>query len=245
MKLIENKKPNFVKPQFLCDECISEKLNEFPLVRDNMNKYHTSLFIGKQGSGKTSLILNFLNKLFKKKFEYIYVFMPYTSRRSIKNNIFDKHLPEDQIYEELTEESVNELYENLKRNSNDGHKTLVIYDDVQKALKNDAVIKQLKNIVANQRHLKVVNWIILQNYFALDNKIRELVNNIFLFKLSKTQMNKIFNECIETHKNKFDDIIKFVYNKPHEWMFINIGEQKIYKNFDEIIMDDDDDLENV
>ena len=53
--------------------------------------------------------------------------MPSTSRASLNNNIFEKNLPENQIYDKLTLENINELYEKLKENSSNGHKSLVIY----------------------------------------------------------------------------------------------------------------------
>jgi hypothetical protein len=136
--------------------------------------------------------------------------MPHSSRKSLKNNIFDKHLPEDQIYEELNEETITDIYNKLRQNSENGYKSLVIYDDVQKSLKNHSVLLSLKNIIANQRHLKVVNLILVQNYFALDKSLRELINNIIMFKLNKTQTEKIFIENVEQAKDKFEEIRNFV-----------------------------------
>ena len=62
-----------------------------------------------------------------------------------------------------------------------GYKSIVIYDDVQRSLKDYNTLKSMKNIVCNQRHLKVVNLILLQNWFALDRSLREVVNNVILF----------------------------------------------------------------
>jgi len=182
IKIIENKKPNIEKIKFACDNILHKKLDEYELTKEFLNKSNTTLFIGRQGSGKTSLMVNFVKKLYKKVFHFIYIFMPKSSRSSLNNNIFDKHLPEDQIFDELNQENITILYEKLKENSENGHKSLIIYDDVQKALKSHSVLLSLKNIVANQRHLKVVNFILLQNYFALDKSLRELCNNIILFK---------------------------------------------------------------
>lgn len=242
IKIKENHKPDLVKIKFECDNEINKKLNNFELTKEFLNKSNTTLFIGRQGSGKTSLMINFVkNKnLYKKCFHYIYVFMPHSSRKSLEDNIFDKHLSEDQMYEELNQETISDLYEKLKDNSENGYRSLVIYDDVQKSLKNHSVLLSLKNIIANQRHLSVVNFILLQNYFALDKSLRELANNIVLFKLNKTQTEKIFNECVESAKEKFTEIRDRVFNKPYEWMFINLPTQRIFKGFDEIIYDSDE-----
>jgi len=245
MHLKINEAPPMKTISFSCDEEIHHKLNEFPLCRDHLNMYNTTAFIGTQGSGKTSLTINFLSSFYKKCYHYIYVFMPQTSRNSLKNNIFDKYLPKDQIYEELNGETINDLYAKLKTNSQNGHKSLVIYDDVQKALKDVSVLKSLKNILANQRHLKVVNLILLQNWFALDKSLRELINNVILFKLGKSQTQKVFNEIVETHRDKFDDIRKLVYDAPHNWLFVNVKSQRMFKCFDEIICDEDEDHEDM
>ena len=238
IKIIENKKPNIEKIKFACDNILHKKLDEYELTKEFLNKSNTTLFIGRQGSGKTSLMVNFVKKLYKKVFHFIYIFMPKSSRSSLNNNIFDKHLPEDQIFDELNQENITILYEKLKENSENGYKSLIIYDDVQKALKNHSVLLSLKNIIANQRHLKVVNFILLQNYFALDKSLRELCNNIILFKLNKTQTEKIFIENVESAKDKFEYIRDCVFDKPYEWMFINVPTQRIFKGFDEILYND-------
>ena len=241
MHLKINPAPPMKKVNFSCDEEIHPKMNAFPLCRDFLNMYNTTALIGTQGSGKTSLTINFLLSFYKKSFHYVYVFMPETSRNSLKNNIFDKYLPKSQIYEELNEQTIDELYEKLKTNSMNGHRSLLIPDDVQRSLKSQRVLKSLKNIIANQRHLKVVNLILLQNWFALDRSLRELINNIILFKLAKSQTEKIFNEIIETHRDKYDDIRDLVFKDVHNWLFVNVRSQRMFRMWDEIVCEDEDD----
>jgi hypothetical protein len=164
--------------------------------------------------------------------------MPYNSRKSLEDNILDEHIPEEQLFEELNTDTISQLYEELKKNSAEGYKSLVIYDDVQKSLKDPLVLRDLKNIVANQRHLGVVNILLLQNYMALDKSLRELAQNIIVFKVNKTQMEKIFNECVESAKHKFIEITNFVFDKPYQWLFINLATQRIFKEWDEIVLED-------
>ena len=239
LRLKENKKPHMTKINFECDDEIHKKLNEYELSKEFLNRSNTTVFIGRQGSGKTSLLINIVKGIYKKCFNYIYVVMPHSSRKSLKNNIFDKYLPESQIYEELNEETISDIYNKLKENSENGHRSLIIFDDVQKALKNHSVLLSLKNIIANQRHLKVVNLILVQNYFSLEKSLRELLSNIIMFKLNKTQTQKVFDECVEHAKDKFEQIRDFVYDEPYKWMFINLPTQKIFKEWDEIIFDED------
>ena len=163
--------------------------------------------------------------------------MPKSSRASLKNNLFEKILHPSQIFDELTEDNIAELVINLKANSAKGFKSLIIYDDVQNSLKNPSILRNLKLIIANQRHLKVVNLIMVQNYFALHKSLRELINNAILFKIGKSQMSKVYDELVEINLDKFDDVIDLVFDKPFEFLFINIGSQRLYKGFDEIIFD--------
>ena len=170
--------------------------------------------------------------------------MPESSRKSLHNNIFDNHLDPSHIYEELNEENIKDLYHKLLDNSKNKYRSLVIFDDVQKSLKNKEVLMSLKNIIANQRHLKVCNIILLQNYMALDKSLRELANNLIMFKLNKTQTEKIFEEAVESAKDKFSQIRDLVFDKPYTWMFINLPTQRIFKEWDELIYNDNDDDEN-
>lgn len=238
IKIIQNEAPNFGKVDFLCDEKICPKLDQWPMIRDHMNTYNTTAIIGRQKSGKSNLTINFIKKVYKKKFHHIYVFMPQTSRNSLKDNIFDI-LPPNQLYEQLTPEAIYELHEIIKQNAEDGEKSLIIFDDVQKALKNKHVLDKLQEMIANQRHIKLVNIILCQNFYKIDPKIREIINNIILFKLDKKQTEKIFNDAVELHLDKFEVIRDLVFDKPYEWMFISKIDQKIYKKFDEIIIMDD------
>lgn len=244
ISIIKNKCPDLGKVNFACDKELSSKLNQYPMCRDHLNKYNTTLFIGIMGSGKTSLLINFVKKLYKKVFDRIYVFMPASSRQSLQPNLFEA-LPEEQLFEELNESTIARVYEEVKELSADGKKVLIIYDDVQKALKNPRVLLSLKNIIANQRHLHVTNLILVQNFFALHKSLRELINNVILFKLGKSQTEKIFNELIELHKDKFDKIRDLVYDEKYNWLFMNINTQRIYKKFDEIIFEEDDKNEDL
>lgn len=165
--------------------------------------------------------------------------MPASSRQSLKKNIFEA-LPPEQVFDELTPQNIQQLYETIKENTENGHKSLVIMDDVQKALRDPFIIGQFKNMVANQRHLKVVNLILLQNYFALHPQIREIINNLIFFKMDKKQTNKIFEEVAELPKDTFLALNDFIFDEPHNWCLINQKNKKIYKMWDEIIIDDED-----
>lgn len=239
IEIIKCNAPELPKVNFACDTELSKKMLDYPMASEHLNKYNTTLFVGSPGQGKTSLLVNFIKKLYKKVFHKIIVFMPESSRASLKPNIFEA-LPPEQLFEELNGDNISEVYEQVKELSNDGKRTLIIYDDVQSKLKDKFVLNKLKHIICNQRHLHVVNLIMCQNFFALHKSLREIVTNVVLFKLGKSQTDKIFNELIELHRDKFDEIRRLVFDEKYNWMFINLGTQKIYKKFDEIKFNEDE-----
>ena len=83
-----------------------------------MNKSFCCGLIGKAGSGKTSLMVSFIQtpKKFKKVFNKIYVFMPNSSRNSMKQNIFNV-LPDDQVFEGVSYDILSDVYERLLENT--------------------------------------------------------------------------------------------------------------------------------
>ena len=106
----KNKEPTLKLPKFSVDGCLDERLNEWEL-QGLMNKSNFTLFLGRAGSGKTSLMTGLLGTKvkkggFKKIFHTIIVFMPSSSRSSMKDNFFEKYLPENQIYDDLNLENL-------------------------------------------------------------------------------------------------------------------------------------------
>ena len=47
-------------------------------------------------------------------------------------------------------------------------------------------------------------------------------------------------ELFERKKDKAIEIMNFAYREKHDYIFLNVENQKMYRNFDEIIMHDDD-----
>ena len=118
MNIIKNPIPKLKMPTFSVDTKLDKKLDDYEIT-SLMNKSNFTLFLGRAGSGKTSLLVSFLNtpSLFKYVYDVIFVFMPSNSRASIKDNFFDKNIPEDQIYDDVSYDDLEEVYEIAKRNA--------------------------------------------------------------------------------------------------------------------------------
>ncbi len=239
---IEIKKNKALKldiPEFVCDGCLGEHLKKYDML-NHLNAYTFDIYCGKPGSGKTSLMVSFLSgkkdkRIYRKVFNHVFLVMPQTSIQSMKKNIFKNHEP-SKMFNELDLETINTIYQNLENASTEGENSILIMDDIGANLKNNEIQKIFRKIVYNRRHLKVKVVILVQSFLSLPKEIRKLLNNIFMFKPSKVEFENLFDELFETNKDLAIDIMNIGYEKPHDYLMLNVDTQKIYKGFDEIVI---------
>jgi GTPase SAR1 family protein len=237
VSLIHNEAPPLKRPTFLVDGKLDDKLDDYEITK-LMNRSNFTLFLGRAGSGKTSMIISLLNtpELFKKVFHNVFLFMGKNSRDSIKGGFFDKKIPPENIFDELTIEYLDEVYNRIKEDADEGYRSLIIMDDVQKQLKDNEIQKQLLHIVNNRRHLKTSIWCANQNYINLPRSVRMGLTDMFVWKVNKREMENIFAEQIEQHKDKFQDVLKLLYQEPHDFFYLNTNTQRMFNNWNEIII---------
>ena len=53
-------------------------------------------------------------------------------------------------------------------------------------------------------------------------------------------MELIFSELIESKKNSFEHVMRYAYDKKHNFIFVNISSQRMFKNWDEMIIDEEE-----
>ena len=232
-------KPELGHIKMNCDNIISDKLTKYPMIEEAFSTTSFNVICGRMGSGKTSLLTSFVKHIFKKCFETIYVFMPTNSRASIESDIYGKHLPSEQLFDTLTLDNITQVYEEIQEHSKEGYNSLIIIDDFQVALKDPEIIKVLQKIITKMRHLRTTIFLLQQNFQALAKPLRELVSNLIIFNLGKSQLEKIFEEVIQLHKDRYKDIIDISFKHPHDWILINLHKSRsIYRNFDRLIVND-------
>lgn len=240
--LQKNKKPKLKTCEMVCDKELNSKLNKYELTKF-LNSHTTNLLIGKPKSGKTSLLYSFFqsSKCLKKCFHNIYLFQPSHSRGSMKDKLFDK-LPDDQKFEELDYESLVEVMDRIKMSDPD-HNNAIIFDDMTAYLKDYHVEKLLKELVFNRRHLRTSIYFLCQTYISVPKDLRKLFSNLFIFRVSKNELKLMFEELIEDKSkvNLISDITKLVFDKPHQFLFVNTDSQRFFKNFDELVFKNDED----
>jgi len=157
----------------------------------------------------------------------------------MKDKLFDQ-LHENKKFNELSFDTLNYVLDTIKNELEEEPdiNNVIIFDDMTAYLRDTYVKKLLNQLVYNQRHLHTSIYFLVQTYKSLEPSIRKLFSNIFLFKVSKHELNNIMDEIIEGHKDDIDAIIKLVFDKPYNYLFINTDSQRMFKNFDEIIFSD-------
>ena len=231
MKLKKNNAPTLPICKMNCDEELHPKLNKYDLTKF-MNCSSSNLLLGVPGSGKTNLMYQLMKSkhLLNKCFDKIYLFQPSESRASMKDKLFDQ-LPDDQKFDELTLENLELVKEQLNEDEN----SAILFDDMGAYLRDNEVKKLLKELMMNRRHLHVSLFFLAQTYHSVDREIRRLFSNVFIFKVTKDTMTSIFEELVEGKKKHADEIVTLVYDKPYQYLFINIATQRMFKGFDEIL----------
>ena len=144
------------------------------------------------------------------------------------------------MYDTLSEEGLTEIYERLQDSSKEKENSMLIIDDFQAQLKEPGIVKVLQKIITKMRHLRCSIFLLQQNFQALQKPLRELVSNLIIFNVGKSQLSKIFEEIVQMDKEKYEKLIQMSFIEPHDWILINFHRsKKIYRMFDEIVFEDE------
>ena len=89
-------------------------------------------------------------------------------------------------------------------------------------LKNADTKRLFKELIYNRRHLHTSVFFLCQSWLSVEKDLRKLFTN----------------KVVEQKKDYMMDIMKIVYDKPHQFLFINTDTGRLFKNFDELILDE-------
>lgn len=89
---------------------------------------------------------------------------------------------------------------NRIKNEEKNYNNCLIFDDQTAHLKNKETLKLLKQLIFNRRHLHTSIFFLCQTYISIPREIRKLFSNIFLFKVSKIELQLVFDEIVEQKK---------------------------------------------
>lgn len=225
----------WLPPPISCDVPISKNIKE-PLP----STAACVAFCGAAGSGKTSAAVGWLtNKdMYHKVFHHIYIVMPKNSRLSLAGDPFKKH-PEEKLFDDLTLHVLEYVQESCQLEAPEGHHTLLFIDDCAASLKNNDIQNLFKKLIFNRRHLKLTIQFLVQSYNSIPLQIRKNLSHLVIFKpRNKLELQLIGSEIIFLTKDEQLKLSNFVFDKPFNFMFINTANNKIYKNFNLLELND-------
>lgn len=240
IEVVEHHAPNLKRPAFSVDGGLAKHLDDEPVL-SLMNRSHFAVFEGKAGSGKTSLAISLLQSknAFKRVFHNICVFAPPNSRESVKGgSFFDKYIPPDQLFDEVTPETLNKAYELSQENAREGYRTLIIFDDVQRYFRDKHNMKILLHMCNNRRHGRLSMWVLCQNYLAIERKLRSGITDAFIFRMSKRELEAVAAEQLEMSATNFEKVMPYLFADPHDFLYVNSLTQRIFANWNELLITD-------
>ena len=152
-------------------------------------------------------------------------------------------LPEDQKYDSLTLDNLSSVLAEIK---DSGDKILFILDDVIADMRGKGKA-QLENLLHkvffNRRHLagrggSVSIVATSQTYNKIDPKLRKTASQLIFFEnKNKKELDSIFDEVILIPKKEFYDVLRYVYDKPFQFMYIDTtlpDDRMMFKNFSQL-----------
>ena len=81
---------------------------------------------------------------------------------------------------------------------------------------------------------------LLQSFLSCPREVRKLCNNVIMWKPSKIEFITLFDELFETSKDDAMDLMRYAFTKPHDYLFLNVDNQRLFKDFDELIIKNKD-----
>ena len=144
------------------------------------------------------------------------------------------------MFPELTIENLKQAQSEIK---DSGEKILFILDDVVNDMKLKGVQLELTKMLMNRRHLagsggSTAFILTTQVYNKIPAPIRKTATQIVIYSTKNmTELNTIFDELILIPKKDFYEILKYCFDKKHNFLYIDVNkpyDKMFHKCFNEL-----------
>ena len=95
----------------------------------------------------------------------------------------------------------------------------------------------------NRRHLGAgfSIWISLQVFNKCPLELRKAISGLALWKTSnKKELNSIYEEFSLLPRDQFDDVLRYAWQQPHDFLFMDTLTDTYYRNFNELSIKKDE-----
>jgi len=215
-----------------------------------LNYYNLSLIVGLPASGKSSLIKTLLHgsktdNLYNNVFHSVY----YVTA----SNTMDLKIPEEKyIVLDGSQPLENILQGIIDNESNIGeedepHHVAVFMDDAINFINtNRGALNVFRKMVMNGRHIlgkhsSLITFIVSQKVKSIPLTIRSQANQLFFFDSTKAEKTVVQDEYLPLDKREAEQLYSYIYDRPHNFMFVNLfipKDRRIFKNFNQLILRD-------
>ena len=186
--------------------------------------------VGKRNSGKSYLLMQLLLSKdgFKDKFDRIYLINP-TYQYDLKYQT----IKFTQVYENFTNELIEELIKEFEKNEEDERILLILDDCVcEDNFKKNQSDTPLNRLAVNGRHWGVSLVILSQKYNAISSYIRSQLDYIVLFETkNQTELKTLYEEFGFGSFKSYMKFLHKVYTDKHDIMIIDNINNRHLKNF--------------
>ncbi len=194
--------------------------------------------IGRTGSGKSTTLNSIVgsrgekSRVYRGAFNSIFLICNKTSLSSMKDSEFSK-IPEDQCYEDFTQETLTDVWNKVKENKQNNNDSLIIIDDqVSRTRQFEA---QFHNICLVHRHFSCSIILCLQCIKFLSPVLRNNVSGLIVFRNENRIREKIIHEEYLSFLNpkEWAQFSKFIWRNHGDTLYINTKSHpmKLYRNY--------------
>ena len=238
MRIVELPQKNDIQAREM-KMCIDKEICKYNIEPFPNKTGARVIVIGQPRAGKSSLIFNTLRdkKVYRKRFDNIYLIAPSNSLNSLKDFPLDQ-LNQNKIINELDEGVLMNLREKLEEHKENDETSIVIIDDFASTLKEHRIQLQLNHLFANARHLNSVFFVLVQTFRFLPDKMRKMASDVVLVgkPKNKSEMKALSEEILYKDPKQVEALFNYAFKKRHDFLWIK--DDRIYRNFKQLEIED-------